>query len=204
MAAIATAAAPCVACSGIGCEAAQANRLRVQVPAHASPRGDVAISFLARARLPRGGYYYAVVVLVRYAGYSATSPPPCAISSDMERTAYGYPRRGRRVRLRLIPARSSERRWCGGGIYEGAVYAVPHPPRCGVALPCATRTTGYGSCWEVEGRVVCGVVAKPEPPTPRHEPPAPKGEPPSYSYPGGLPKPIDRSAHVLGRFKLRF
>jgi hypothetical protein len=206
-----SAVALCGACLGIGCAVAHATRLRVQVPAHASPQGDVAVSFRPPGHLPRGGYYYAVVVLVRYAGYSAGAPPPCATSSDMQSTAYGYPHPRRRVTLTLIQAASSAHRWCAGGVYEGAIYAVPHRPPCSRAYPCSGRSTGYGPCWEAEGRVLCGVVAKPEPPAPKPEPPAPKpeppatkGEPPSYSYPGGLPKPIDRSARVIGRFQLRF
>jgi hypothetical protein len=56
----------------------------------------------------------------------------------------------------------------------------------------------------VEGRLLCGVVAKPEPPGPKSEPPGPKGEAPSYSYPGGLPTPVDRSSRIVGRFQLKF
>ncbi|HWX74041.1 MAG TPA: hypothetical protein VNZ05_01980 [Solirubrobacteraceae bacterium] len=173
----------------------------MRVPAHPDVRGAVAISFRPSGRLPRGGYYYAVAVLARYPGYSRAAPPPCAVSSDMRRTAYAYPRGGQYVRLTLRAASSARRRWCSGGTYDGAVYAVPHKPPCSAEYPCG-RSTALSPCWEVEGRRVCGVVANPEP-HPREEPPR-KGEMPRYSYPGGLPAPIDRSARIIVRFELRF
>jgi hypothetical protein len=145
------------------------------------------VSFQPRGELPTGGYYYAVVVLEQYRSNFQHSPPPCAISSDMARTQYGYPHRGRPVRLTLTPARSTSGHWCSGGNYIGAVYAVPHRPRCGGSQPCYGRSTQNGGCWTVEGRVLCGVVAIP-----------------TYSYPGGLPKPIDRTARVVGHFRVGF
>jgi len=35
----------------------------------------------------------------------------------------------------------------------------------------------------------CGVVIRPEQP---------------YSYPGGLPKPVDRTSRIVGRFQIHF
>jgi hypothetical protein len=206
--ALASAAAAPVACSAALAPAT------VHVPGSPAVARPVSISFIPRATLPAGGYYYAVVVLSRYAGYSSASPPPCAVSSDMTRTVYGFAHARRRVRLTLLPARSAQRSWCAGGIYEGAVYAVPHRLRCTRAYPCSRASAQYGACWEVEGHPVCGVVVKPPEPTPPPPeppkpppPPGPPGPPPPaapYSYPGGLPKPIDRSTHVIAHFKLRF
>jgi len=159
----------------------------VKVSRQPSIGGDVSVSFSARGHLPQGGYYYAVIVLKEYAHHLQSTPPPCAISSDMRRTQYGYSRRGRPVRLTLTAAPSASKHWCPGGRYIGAVYAVPHKPRCGGSQPCYGRSTQSGSCWDLEGRIVCGVVAIP-----------------TYSYPGGLPKPIDHTARVVGHFELSF
>jgi hypothetical protein len=167
--------------------ASQLGPLSVQVSPRPSSAGNVIVGFWPRGRLPSGGYYYAVIVLKEYAHHSLSAPPQCAISSDMRRTQYGYPHRGRAVSLTLTPASSTTRRWCPGGTYLGAIYAVPHKPRCGGSQPCYGRSTQSGSCWEVEGRLLCGVVAIP-----------------TYSYPGGLPKPIDHSASVVGRFRVSF
>jgi hypothetical protein len=160
----------------------------VRVPASPSVAQKVAIAFPAKGRLASGGYYYAVAVLVGYPR-PAEGPhkPRCAVSSDMRVTQYGFPRRGRDVRLTLIAAASPERAWCAGGTYEGAVYWVPHRPRCSGAHPCYGRGAAYSPCWKVGEHVVCGVVIQRP-----------------YSYPGGLPKPIDRSTTVVGHFKLRF
>ena len=105
-------------------------------------------------------------------------------------TEYRSANGGRRIGLTILPAHSSEGRWCAGGTYLGGLYAVPHPPRCSYSSPCYGRTTQLsGPCWIVgEGRRVCGVVVR---------------EPP-YSYPGGLPRPIDSSSRVIGRFEVRF
>jgi hypothetical protein len=159
----------------------------VKVSHQPSVGGTVGIGFSPRGPLPGGGYYYAVVVLKEYARHPPSSSPPCAVSSDMRRTQYGYPHRGRALGLTLTPAPSTTGHWCPGGTYIGAVYAVPHRPRCGGSQPCYGRSTQSGSCWEVEGRLLCGVVAIP-----------------TYSYPGGLPKPIDHSAHVVGHFQITF
>jgi hypothetical protein len=190
--------------------------LSVQVPAHPSVAGHVHISFRPHSRLPRGGYYYAVAVLVGYASASLTAPPSCATSSDMRETEYGYPHPDSPVHLTLLPAKSADGHWCPGGTYEGAIYAVPHGPPCTSSYPCYGKSTLNGACWEFEGHVACGVVAKPEPepkpkpPEPEPKPPNPQpgppgpSPPPPYSYPGGLPKPVDHSARLVGRFKLGF
>jgi hypothetical protein len=159
----------------------------VKVSQQPSIGGSVRVVLRPRGQLPSVGYYYAVVVLKEYARHSQSAPPPCAISSDMRRTQYGYPHRGRALGLTLTPAPSTTGHWCPGGTYIGAVYAVPHRPRCGGSQPCYGRSTQSGSCWEVEGRLLCGVVAIP-----------------TYSYPGGLPKPIDHSARVVGYFQVSF
>lgn len=159
----------------------------VRVSQQPSIGGTVSVGFSPRGPLPSGGYYYAVVVLKEYARHPQSAPPRCAISSDMRRTQYGYPHRGRALRLTLTPASSTTGHWCPGGTYIGAVYAVPHRPRCGGSQPCYGHSTQSGSCWEVEGRLLCGVVAIP-----------------TYSYPGGLPKPIDHSARVVGHFQVSF
>lgn len=189
--------------------------LSVRVPKHMSVIGNVRITLAHARTLPNDGYYYAVAVLEGYRGYSAASPPPCAVSSDMSKTAYGFPKPRRRLTLTLIPATSAAHRWCARGVYRGAVYAVPHAPRCTARYPCRGAGGQGGSCWDVEGRRVCGVVVAPpgspekrSPSTPRPAPPAPEPEvplaTPSYSYPGGLPAPVDRSSRIVARFTIRF
>jgi hypothetical protein len=198
--------------------AASSSAVFVQVPSHPSIAGHVHISFHPRARLPRGGYYYAVIVLVHYAGGSPGTPLRCATSSDMQETEYGSPLPGLPVRLTLLPAKSTVNQWCAGGSYEGAIYAVPHRPPCRSSYPCYGKSTQNGACWGLEGHVACGVVAKPEPEpkppqpqpepkqTPEPGPPAtnPPPTPTPYSYPGGLPKPVDHSTRVIGRFQVSF
>ncbi len=138
---------------------------------------NVRVSFRPIGHLPRGGYYYSVVVLSYLRG---TTSPKCAISSDMARTNYGFPRPGRFVELSLYPARAGTGHWCMGGVYAGAIYAVPHKPPCSSAYPCyGKRACGGGT--------VCGVVAIPY-----------------YSYPGGLPAAIDRHTRIVGRFRIVF
>jgi hypothetical protein len=144
------------------------------------------ISLQPQRHLPRGSYYYAVAVLVHYRERGTTQPraPSCAISSDMALTQYGRPQSGRPLRLALLPASGAEARWCANAEYEGAVYAVPHPPPCSRSYPCY----GRGSCGPPSG-IVCGVIVRPES---------------EYSYPRGLPRPIDSSSRIVGRFVLRF
>ena len=166
----------------------------VAVPSPLNPWGLVTISFRPEGHLPRRGYYYALAVLhdYRVGGYRrGREPPPspgCAISSDMSRTPYGYASGHRVINLTLHAAPSSEARWCVRGEYIGAVYAVPHPPRCSATYRCAWRASEYGRCSEPQ--IECpyaGVL-------PFYV----------YSYPGGLPKPVDRTARVVGSFTLHF
>src|ERR1017187_4601731 len=119
----------------------------VKVARQPSVGGDVSVGFSPRGHLPNGGYFYAVIVLKEYAHHQQSAPPPCAISSDMRKTQYGYPRGDRPVHLTLTPASSTTGHWCPGGTYIGAVYAVPHRPRCGGSPPCYGRSTPSGSRW---------------------------------------------------------
>jgi hypothetical protein len=88
------------------------------------------------APLPEHGYYYAVIVLRPHGRYTKASHPRCSTSSDMQRTDYGYPNASGEVLLAVTPAGSRSGRWCPGGSYEGAIYAVPHAPPCEGAYPC--------------------------------------------------------------------
>jgi hypothetical protein len=157
--------------------------VQVQVPARPSVAGNVGISFQPRGHLPHGGYYYAIIVLKYLRLESRGEQPGCAISSDMEHATYAFAHGSHRLHLALIPAKSASAQWCPRGRYEGAVYAVPHKPPCSRAYPCKGKSTGYGPCQEY----VCGVV-----------------KPPSYTYPGGLPKPIDRTTRIVGHFQVQF
>jgi hypothetical protein len=149
---------------------------------------SVHVSFRA-PKLANGGYYYAVIVLGKYQHYTRSSPPPCATSSNMQRTDYGYPRSGGEVALALTPAASKTGHWCRGGTYSGAIYAVPHAPPCEAKYPCRSEPYEPPSpCWSVGGRIVCGVVALPR----------------QYSYPDGLPTPLAKGTSVIARFGVRF
>ena len=158
----------------------------VAAPAEPPLRGALRIHFAPRA-LPHGGFYYAVIVLAGYRS-AGGARPPCAISSDMGKTEYGFPHAGRSMRLSVLPARSKAETWCPGGRYLGAVYAVPHRPRCSYTQPCYGRTTQVGGCWILgEGHRVCGVVVGPR-----------------YTYPGGLPRPLDSASRVVAHFVVTF
>ena len=155
-------------------------RVPVSAPFHPAPSAPgLALALHPHAAVPHRGYYYAVAVLEHFRHLAGG--PGCAVSSNMERTQYGRPGRDGRVHLELLPAPSVARRWCAGGIYEGAVYAVPHPPPCTHAYPCFGRS----SCGPDGG--VCGLV-----PRPIYE----------YSYPNGLPKPLDARTRIVGRFTI--
>jgi hypothetical protein len=158
----------------------------LQVPPPPSTSGNLLINVTPHARLPAGGYYYAVAVLQNYPRYSSQAPPSCAISSDMSKAQYGFPQREHPLQLSLTPALSPQGRWCPG-TYVGAVYAVPHKPRC---------TGGY-ACSQKSNQALQGVVANPAVPGS-----PPEGKP--YSYPGGIPTPLDRSARLVGRFFVEF
>jgi hypothetical protein len=158
--------------------------IQVQKP---SVAGSVHISFRPTDRLPPGGYYYAVIVLEPYEHYTQKTPPPCAVSSNMERTDYGYPRQGRPVKLALTPAKSFARHWCRGGVYSGAIYAVPYAPPCNSTYPC--RSEPYKElCVGVRPGCVLGIVARPK----------------LYRYPDGLPTPLAKGTRIVGRFQVKF
>ncbi len=161
----------------------------VHVQRQPSFRRDVPISFQSAGQLPEHGYYYAVIVLRPYERYTRRTPPPCATSSNMERTDYGYPAQDGAVRLTLTPTASATHHWCRGGSYIGAIYAVPHAPPCESKYPCRSEPYEPPSpCWEIDGRQVCGVVALPR----------------QYEYPDGLPKPLASGTRIVGRFSVVF
>jgi hypothetical protein len=180
----------CVAASPTASAASWRSPVAVHVPRHPSDLTNVRVSFHTRGYLPHGGYYYAVIAVERYRGHTREAPPPCAISSDMLKTQYGYANRHGSVALTLFAAKSVDDRWCSGGAYEGAIYAVPHAPLCSGANPYAVCSTdGYefgGGCNFAEK--VCGVVIRGR----------------RYAYLDGLPKPIDTSTQIVGRFQIRF
>jgi hypothetical protein len=167
--------------------AAGAETLAVRLPRSLSLRAEVRLSLAAPA-LPDGGYYYAVVVLRPYRHHTRSSPPSCATSSDMQRTDYGVPTAAGRVSLALAPSRSRSGRWCPRGSYEGAVYAVPHPPPCEGRYPCRSEPYEPSPCWPAGGHVVCGVVALPA----------------VWHYPDPLPRPLASGTAIVARFSLRF
>ncbi|HEY7830476.1 MAG TPA: hypothetical protein VIC06_07935 [Solirubrobacteraceae bacterium] len=147
---------------------------------------NVHITFRAR-HLPEGGYYYGVIVLKPYKKYTLTSPPPCATSSDMQRTDYGYPQSNRKVGLALTPAKSRAGHWCPGGDYVGAIYAVPHAPPCESNYPC--RSEPYKEpCAGVGPGCVHGIIVR-------------RGR---WAYPQGLPSPQASGTTIVGHFTVRF
>lgn len=163
-----------------------AEHVSVRVQHVLRTRRNVHVTFHA-PHLSGGGYYYAVIVLEPYKMYTKTSPPPCATSSDMRRTDYGYPSAGGKVTLALTPAKSLVRHWCPGGRYVGAIYAVPNPPPCNSTYPCRGETYEQ-PCVGVHPGCVLGVVAKPG----------------KWSYPQGLPAPLASGTTVVGRFTVGF
>ena len=168
--------------------AASAQASPVHVQRRPAVHQNVRLSFRA-PRLPEGGYYYAVVVLKPYRRYTRRSPPPCSTSSNMQRTDYGYPQPDGVVALALTPARSATGHWCGGGTYEGAIYAVPHTPPCNRTYPCGSEPyTPPSPCWQVEGHLLCGVVARPR----------------EWAYPAPLPAPLASGTSIVGRFTVAF
>lgn len=165
----------------------QSDHVSVHVEQKPSVAGNVHVSFHPTDRLPAGGYYYAVIVLERYKHYTRKTPPPCATSSDMEKTDYGYPHPGRPVKLALTPAKSFARHWCRGGVYSGGIYAVPHAPPCESSYPC--RAEPYKEpCAGVRPGCVEGVVARPR----------------QYAYPDGLPTPRAEGTRIIGHFQVTF
>ena len=168
--------------------AASAYAMPVHAQRQPAIRENVHVRFSA-PKLPEGGYYYAVIVLKPYKTYTRSSPPPCSTSSNMQRTDYGYPQPDGVVALVLTPAKSKTQHWCRGGSYEGAVYAVPHAPPCESSYPCRSEPYALPSpCWEIGGRPVCGVVAKPA----------------LWRYPDPLPGPLATGTRIVGRFSVTF
>ncbi len=166
--------------------AAAAESVTVHVNGRPAVRQNVRVDFHARA-LPGGGYYYAVIVLKPYRGYTRSSPPPCSTSSDMQRTDYGYPQPTGEVGLVLTPAKSLTWHWCPGGHYTGAIYAVPHAPPCESSYPC--RSEPYKEpCSGVGPGCVLGLVAWPA----------------EWRYPQGLPSPHASGTSMVGHFAVSF
>jgi hypothetical protein len=170
--------------------AASTEAVSVRVQRKLNVLDNVHLSLRSTSSLPQGGYYYAVIVLKRYKHYTEKAPPPCATSSDMQRTDYGYPHPGRPVTLALTPARSATGHWCRGGSYTGGIYSVPHTPPCNSTYPCRSEPYEPPSpCLELEARrFACGVVARPK----------------TYAYPDELPQPLAVGARIVGRFTVTF
>jgi hypothetical protein len=182
-----------VALTFSGAVGASASTHSEAVPVHVQQKpsiaGNVHVSFRPADRLPPGGYYYAVIVLRKYKHYTSSESPPCATSSDMQRTDYGYPHPGpgHPVKLALTPAKSAAGHWCRGGVYSGGIYAVPYPPPCNSTYPC--RSEPYKEpCVGVRPGCVHGVVARPK----------------LYHYPDGLPTPLAQDARIIGHFQVTF
>jgi hypothetical protein len=180
-----------VALISVSAWAATPSPTRVHVQRKLNVLENVHISFHPTDQLPSGGYYYAVLVLKPYRHYTRQASPPCATSSNMQRTDYGYLQPGRPVALALAPANSRAGHWCRGGSYLGGIYAVPHTPPCSSTYPC--RSEPYESprpCFkpEASARIVCGVVAHPR----------------IYAYPEGLPAPLAPGTRIIARFGVRF
>jgi hypothetical protein len=164
------------------------DKVVVKVRPKPSITDSVHISFRPHTPLPAGGYYYGVIVLKPYKHYTSESPPPCAVSSDMQKTAYGYPHPGHAVSLVLTRTASRRHVWCRGGSYIGAIYAVPNPPPCEAKYPCRSEYKEAGPCFDLEsGHVACGVVVQPR-----------------YSYPDGLPAPLEKGTRIVGYFRVTF
>lgn len=166
--------------------AVAAEMVSVHVQRKLHSRQNVHITFHAR-RLPKGGYYYAVIVLKPYRKYTRTTPPPCTTSSNMQGTDYGYPQRGGEVALTLAPAKSRTGHWCPGGDYLGAIYAVPHTPPCESTYPCRSEPHER-RCVGIGPGCIHGIIARPR----------------EWAYPQGLPKPLASGTTIVGHFTVRF
>lgn len=169
--------------------AAKPGQLAVRVQPRLDAAGSVHVSFHPADHLPPGGYYYAVIVLKPYRHFTRAAPPRCATSSNMEKTDYGFPQPAHALGLALTRTASAQHRWCPGGTYIGAIYAVRSAPPCNGTHPCRSESYEASPCFELEGgRRVCGVVVRPR----------------VYAYPDGLPSPLEQSTHIVGRFQLTF
>jgi hypothetical protein len=164
---------------------ADADIVSLRIPSELNVRANMHLTFHATP-LPEGGYYYAVVVLKPYKRYTKKAPPPCSVSSNMQRTNYGYPTPVGDVTLTLTPARSRTDHWCPGGSYEGAIYAVPHVPPCNSTYPCYAEPYEPPELKFPNGQPVEGLVARR-----------------SYAYEEGLPVPDAKGTTIAARFTLR-
>ncbi len=161
--------------------------LTVEVQGKPTVHSSVQLQLSAPA-LPGGGYYYGVVVLRPYRHFTRAIQPACATSSEMRRTEYGYPPPDGRLPLTLAPAKSDTGRWCRGGSYEGAVYAVPHPPPCQGNYPClVSEPYEPPALLSYEGHFRAGIVL-----------------PPTWSYPSSLPQPLASGTTIVDRFSVSF
>ena len=139
--------------------------------------------------LPEGGYYYGVMVLESYGHYTREHPPPCSVSSDMQRTEYGYPAGGTvSLSLSLTPAKSHTGHWCLGGSYEGAIYAIPHAPPCEGGYSCYSPPPEECLGGLPPPCVRNGVVARPR----------------AWTYPDKVPPPSSKGGKIVGWFVVRF
>jgi hypothetical protein len=167
---------------------ASAQAMPVHVQRKPAIRQNVHVRFSAPS-LPEGGYYYGVIVLKPYQKYTRRSPPACSTSSNMQRTDYGYPQPGGVVALALTPAKSKAGHWCRGGVYEGAIYSVPHAAPCESKYPCRSEPyTPPSPCWGTGEHIVCGLVVRPR----------------EWQYPDPLPKPLATGTTIVARFSLKF
>jgi hypothetical protein len=172
-------------------ESAGAAPLDLKVQTKLSTRENVHLSFKAAA-LPEGGYYYAVIVLkAPYKRHNAAHQPRCAVSSNMQRTDYGYPHDDV-VLLALTPTTSRVDGWCAGGSYEGGIYAVPRQPPCESAYPCRPEyEEGPPNLFCPPGTpqpcLRSGVVAIQ-----------------SWRWPDSLPAPLAKGTRVIDHFTIKF
>ncbi len=83
---------PLIIATFLVAEGATASPLHLKVQRKLGTRENVHLSFKA-GRLPEGGYYYAVIVLKKYEHYTRKSQPPCSVSSNMQRTDTGIPKK---------------------------------------------------------------------------------------------------------------
>jgi hypothetical protein len=166
---------------------ADAGIASLRIQRHPNVRENVHLRFHATP-LSEGGYYYAVIVLKPYKRYTKKTPPPCAVSSNMQRTNYGYPTSLGEVTLALTPVKSRTTHWCREGSYEGAIYAVPHAPPCDSTYPCYAEPYEPPELRFPNGEPVLGVVVR-------------RG---SYSYPDGLPVPEAKGTTIAAHFTVRF
>src|SRR5258708_39617793 len=100
--------------------------LTVRVQSKPTVGSSVGINMSA-SPLPDGGYYYGVVVLRPYRGYTRTVQPACSSSSDMQRTDYGYPQPRGLVTIAITPPNSETHHRCHGGTLDPEHYYSTTP-----------------------------------------------------------------------------